>query len=142
MIKFASIRNRLTGTSTRYAALQNTFTNFALLIEAKIPASYGELGIVIKPRNEYGFFTATFAGHTLFFVFTTSSLNELLQGRVNCYLQRDFPDTARILIGGFTFKPNGETDLKDADNDDMMDISTGFGAIAVTLHFIDLAMSK
>ncbi|SJM92173.1 conserved hypothetical protein [Crenothrix polyspora] len=132
--------------SNQHIALTLVFKEFAHFIKDCILApSIANHSIAASLHLDQGFFTTTFAGRTVSFVFTSLLENEasvMLVGNVKCYIKKDFPEPKLIEFGGFTFNEKGHTNIKIPDSDATVHITNDMGTFLMALHFIHQSLSK
>jgi len=138
MLKWNALHDILEKTSIRHRQLASRFDVFAKFACDQLTAkSFHIKGITAELHGEQGFFTTTFAGRVLDFVFSsTSDSPGSLIGTVKCYIKRDVPQLINIELGGFTFNGSGQTNLIDPENNDPIYIDSDIPSLYVALHFI------
>lgn len=144
MLTWNQLHLRLEGASNRHAQLAAKFQSFAKFIEEQVTAEHFHIkGISASLQLDKGYFTTTFAGRTVRYTFSsTTSENGTLIGTVACDLLKEHPEKTLISVGGFTFTPNGQTNLKDPEDGDPIIIDSDTPALYVGLHFIHESLSK
>lgn len=118
MLTWNDVHTKITKTSNEFSFLQSKFNKFFEHIESQINRPALKLKNIQIHKNADAFFTSTFAGRDLTFVFTTR-LNGSgpLTGHIACYMQCKFPENKLILIGSFEFSTSGKTTLIVEEND-------------------------
>jgi len=144
MLDWRQLYQNLVGASNRYKPLASRFEEFAKLVESQVaqPAFYIK-GITTSLHLDQGYFTTTFAGHTIVFSFTSLlEGNGSLKGNVQCYLKKEFPEPLHVKICEFNFDDSGRADLKAPDKGIGIFIDDDDrGALHTALHFIHESLS-
>lgn len=140
MLSNNDLHSALRSTSSRHDALVKKFNEFDRLVEATVtPEQFSipniEFERELAARNG---FALTFAGRKIYFIFRSgiTSPNTTVRGHVDCYLSPDFPREEVDHLGGFSFKPNGETDMQDPETEDQLFLDWDESALHISLHFI------
>ncbi len=144
MLKSIALHQKLENAAHRHQLLASRFNEFAMFVEDQVTQQAFQIkGIAASLHLDHGFFSTTFSGRTLNFVFSsTNGENGALIGNVQCYLKREFPETRYIEIGEFTFTENGQTNLLEPEVDAPITIDAGIPSIYVALHFIEASLSS
>jgi hypothetical protein len=140
------LHDNLDKASTQHTALASVFREFANFVKDCIQApSIANHSITSSLHLDHGFFTTTFAGRTVSFVFSSSLEDEKsvnLVGNVQCYIKKEFPEPKQIEFGGFTFNEEGYTNIKIPDSNETIHIANDIGTLLMALHFIHDSLSK
>lgn len=138
MLEWNPLNKTLETAASRHLKLISLFDTFAKFVESQVtPQTFHIKGITASLHLGQGFFTTTFAGRTLHFVFSsTAEDDKALVGNVTCYLKREFPEQSHIEIGKFTFNGNGQTNLIEPEDNEPITIVSDFPSLHLALHFI------
>ena len=138
MLNEKQLNGQLINAAAQHAKLAAKFTALAQHVKAQVnEAHYPVKGITAILHLEQGFFSTTFAGRTLSFVFTSSFVAEAsLSGHVRCYLKKYFPQHEQVLLGGFSFSASGKTSPIALSNPVAADMDTTQGARLIILRFL------
>ncbi|MCX7088755.1 MAG: hypothetical protein NTV00_11970 [Methylococcales bacterium] len=132
--------------ASQHKALSTVFNEFANFVKDCIQTpSIANHSITASLNLSQGFFTTTFAGRTVSFVFTSSlasSDSENLVGNVRCYIKKEFPEPKQIEFGGFTFNEEGFTNINIPNSEDTIRITNDLGTLLMALHYIHESLSK
>ena len=143
---FTQLHDNLDKYSNQHIALTAVFEEFANFVKDCIQSpSIANHNITAVLHLNHGFFTTTFAGRIVSFVFTTTLENEAstsLVGNVKCYIKKDFPECKQIEFGGFTFNEEGRTNIKIPPSEDTIRITNDIGTLLMALHFIHESLLK
>ena len=144
MLTWNQLYQNLKDASYRHNELLSRFGEFAKLVASKVDEqSFHIKGLTTELHLDQGYFTTTFAGRTIMFIFT-SLLEDSgrLKGNIQCYLKKEFPELTHIKIGEVNFNGDGLVDLKMPDQDSIIYIDNEkMGALYVLLHFIHKSLS-
>jgi hypothetical protein len=139
------LHNSLDKVSTEHKALALKFQEFARFVKdcTQTPSVANHSISVSLQQLDKGFFTTTFASRTVSFVFN-SVLQESgnLEGYVQCFVFKEFPEPRQIKFGEFKFDEAGHTNLKLPHEDAQIDIANNFGTLHIALHFIRESLSN
>lgn len=143
MLDWNQLNKNLVRVSDKHSKLASKFGEFAKLVESQVnEPTFRIKGITTSLHLDQSYFTITFAGHTIVFLFTSLlEGGETLKGSVQCYLRKEFPEPLHIKIGEFSFTRSGQTDLKTPDEGDEIIIDVDVAALYVALHFINEGLS-
>jgi hypothetical protein len=138
------LHDNLDKASDQHTALTSVFDEFANFVKDCIQApSIANHSITAVLHLDRGFFTTTFAGRTVSFVFTSSlEKSGNLIGNVTCYIKKEFPESKLIEFGGFTFNEEGYTNIIVPNSNDTIHIANDLGTLLMALHFIHDSLSK
>ncbi len=139
------LHKNLDKVSTEHKALALKFQEFARFVkDCTQTPSVANQSITVSLQNlDKGFFTATFASRTVSFVFTSIlQENGTLEGYVQCFVFKEFPEARQIKFGEFKFDETGHTNLKLPNEDAQIDIANNFGTLHIVLYFIRESLSN
>jgi hypothetical protein len=138
MLNWKQLHQTLESASSQHKALTSKFEEFAKRVDSQVTAAAFHInGMTLSQHLDQGFFTTSFVGRTISFVFTSSlEGGGSMLGIVKCYLQKDHPEPKQIQLGEFTFTASGKTNLKASDEVDTIIINDDRAALYVALHFI------
>ena len=144
MLKWKQLNQTLETVASRHLQLISRFDTFANFVESQVTSQTFHIkGITSTLHLEQGFFTTTFAGRTLHFVFSsTTEDGKTLFGNVACYLKRELPEQAHIEIGKFTFNGGGQTNFIEPEENDPLTIASDISSLYIALHFINESLSQ
>lgn len=144
MIKWNLLHQVLEASESRHLQLFSRFEKFAKHVEIQVAAQGFHIkGIAVSLHLEQGFFTITFAGRTLFFVFSSTAKDGgALVGNVTCYIKREFPEQALIEFGKFVFTGGGQTTLIEPEDNDPLTMDADISSLYIALHFIHESLSQ
>ena len=144
MLDWNQLHQNLEKTSNRHRQLASRFEQFAKFVAEQVTAQLFHIkGIGISLCLDQGFFTTTFAGRTLQFVFASvPEETGTLVGHVTCYLKKEIPALEYIPIGEFRFTGSGQTTLVDPKKNEPITIDVDLDALYVALNFIHESLSK
>lgn len=144
MLNEKQLHDQLSNAALQHRKLAAKFAEMAKHVETQMSAPrYPVPGIATTLQLEQGFFTTTFAGRTLSFVFSSSLGTEgSLIGQVACYLKKDFPQPVHLALGGFGFSASGQTSRTVLPDHVPADMDTDLGASLITLHFIHASLTQ
>lgn len=144
MLVSSNLSNSLQATSRHYANLKKNFAEFVASLEEGLghPNSIVE-GLSVKPNLDINQAEITFVGRSFRLVFSVAIAEEKYRpiGVVRCYSLVEYPETTLIDTGGFTFKPNGESNLKDSDND-WLYVNHDWAARCIGMYLVHEALRK
>ena len=143
MLEWTTLHQGLEIAAHKHQLLASRFNAFAMYVEDQITQQTFHIkGLTVSLHLEHGFFSTTFSGRALHFVFTSTTQDgDTLIGNVTCYLKREFPEQKFTEIGRFTFSENGQTSLTESDNSSPISIAADLPALNVALHFIAESLS-
>jgi hypothetical protein len=140
------LHDNLDKASDQHTALTSVFEGFANFVKDCIQSpSIANHSITASLHRDQGFFTTTFAGRMVSFVFTSSLEDEVsgtMVGNVKCYIKKEFPEPKQIEFGGFTFDEKGHTNIKIPDSNETIHIANDLGTLLMALHFIHDSLSN
>jgi hypothetical protein len=139
------LHETLAAVSRRHNDLKAQFADFANLIEARFTKpDFFVKGITVKPVLDSNYIEVGFAGRMLHFVFSSfiADPDGALVGLVHCYLVLDVPEKKLMPLRGFSFKPDGESDILNPEDGRPLCISSDTTAIYLALHLINESLSK
>jgi hypothetical protein len=144
MAYLAQLHDNLHKVSDQHTALASVFEGFANFVKDCIQSpSIANHSITANLYLEQDFFTTTFAGKTVSFVFgTTLEQDRNLVGNVTCYLKKNFPEPKLIEFNSFTFNEEGFTNINIPNTNDTIHIANDLGTLLMALHFIRESLSK
>ena len=145
MLTNGQLHEILAAVSLRHNSLKAKFAEFAKHLETALPKDdYLVKGISVKTVLESDYVELRFAGRVLKFVFTSlvPEAQHKLVGSVQCYLVVDTPERKLVEVGGFTFKPSGESDIKPPPDNDPIHVNFDTSALYIALNLIHEALSK
>jgi len=144
MLEWSQLHPNLERASSRHRQLLEKFERFAKFVEEQVTApTFHIKGLGITSSLDQGFFSTTFAGRTLQFRFESAlGDKEVLVGKVNCYLKKEFPALEYLSIGGFGFTTTGQTTLVDPNDKDPISIDTDIGALHLVIDYIHESLSR
>lgn len=144
MLEWNSLHQTLETSANRHLQLSSRFDKFAKHVETQVtPQEFHIKGITVSLHPEQGLFTTTFAGRTLYFVFSSTAKDkEALVGNVKCYLKMKFPEQAYIELGNFTFTGSGQTNFTEPEYNDPLTIDSELSSLHIALHFIHKSLSR
>ncbi|MND58715.1 hypothetical protein D3C80_498840 [compost metagenome] len=145
MLKNAELHNSLEAISRQHIVLKAKFIEFVEHIES----SFGEFNPPIKGLSvkrtldtnhvDIGFVDKTF--RLVFSMTTTEQLSHPL-GVVRCYSIEEYPEKTLIDTGGFTFMPNGQSNLENPSEEGQLYIHFVGDAINIGLHLVHESWPK
>ncbi len=143
MLNWDQLYKNLVRVSDKHGKLAAIFGAFAKLVEAQVnEPTFHIKGITTSLHLAQSYFTTTFAGRTILFLFTSLlESNGTLKGNVQCYLMKECPDPLHVKLGEFNFSGSGQTNLKMPDDGDEIIITIDVAALYVFLHFIHESLS-
>ena len=144
MLKWNPLHQSLEKTANRHLQLYSRFDAFAKFVQVQVTHhDFHIKNIGVSLQLEKNFFTTTFAGRTLYFVFSsTVGDGGLMVGNVKCLVEISFPEKTYSEIGEFTFTGNAQTNLIEPEDNDPITIDTDLSSLYVALHFINESLSK
>lgn len=144
MLKWNQLHQQLEGVANRHSQLAAKFQVFAKFVGEQVMApAFHIKGISVSFHLEEGYFTASFAGRTLRFAFSSAmSENGSLAGTVTCSLVKEIPETSLVQVGEFTFTGSGKTNLINPEDGDPIIMDDDNPALYIGLHFIYESLSK
>lgn len=144
MLEWNQLHQELEKAANRHRQLAAKFDQFAKLVAEQVVApAFHIKGIGISLNLDQRFFSTTFAGRTLHFIFeSVPGENGALVGQVTCYLKKEIPTPEYISIGDFQFTGSGQTTLIDPMENDPVNIDTNLGALYVVLNYIHESLSR
>jgi hypothetical protein len=133
----------LEATSRRFRDLKKQFEEFAMSVQGHLMDQESPLKpLKVTYAKDANHFEIAFADRTFDFVFslTTPAGQKSVVGSVQAYSKVDIPEKKITHIGGFTFRPNGEADMKYGT--DPIYITAPTGGSYLVLHFLNEGFSK
>lgn len=144
MLVSSNLSDSLQATSRHYANLKKNFAEFVESLEKGLgqPNSIVE-GLSVKPNLDITQVEIAFVGRAFQLVFSVAIAEEKHRpiGVVRCYSLVEYPEKKVIDTGGFTFKPNGESNLKDSDND-WLYVNHDWAARCIGMYLVHEALRK
>jgi hypothetical protein len=144
MLTWSDLHRRLGALSARHAQIVEKFDCFAKHVERQVAEPEFHIqGICTSLHLEQSYFTASFAGRTVRFQLSTPIGDSgTLKGRVVCYLVNSFPAESLVELSCFSFSGSGETDVRDPEENDPVNISVEIGALYLALLAIHESLQK
>ena len=144
MLEWNQLHQDLEKASNRHRQLAAKYEQFARFVAEQVTsAGFHIKGISISLNLDQGFFSTTFAGRTLQFMFeSVPNESGTLVGKVTCYLKREFPTPEYISIGDFQFTGSGQTNLVNPEENDPITIDYDLAALYVALNYIHKSLSR
>lgn len=136
----------LTTTSRQHITLTAKYSEFAENLEHAFGSPRSEMkGLSVKRTPDTATVGIDFVSISLRLVFSTVIRKEEPNrtiGIVRCYSLETYPEEKSVDIGGFTFKPNGDSDLIDPSEDEPLNITHQRSAWHIGMHLIHEALIK
>ncbi|MEI7535653.1 MAG: hypothetical protein WCJ76_00510 [Comamonadaceae bacterium] len=143
MLEWTTLHQNLETAAHKHHLLASRFNAFAMSVEDQITQQTFHIkGITVSLHLEHGFFSTTFSGRALHFVFasTTQDSGNLI-GNVKCFLKREYPESRYLEIGQFTFAESGQTSLTEPQSGGPVAIDSDLSSLNVALHFISASLA-
>lgn len=144
MLEWNQLHQNLQKTSNRHRQLAGKFEQFAKYVAEQVTAPAFHIKDIGATLNlDQGFFSTTFAGRTLQYVFeSVSEENGTLVGKVTCYIKKEFPSLEYVSIGDFRFTGSGQTTLVDPAENAPITIDVDVAAQYIALNYIHESLSR
>lgn len=144
MLVSRNLSDSLNATSRHYATLKTKFAEFVKHLENGLghPGSILE-ELSVAPSLDTNQVDINFVGRAFRLVFSVAIAEQEHRpiGVVRCYSFVEYPEKKLIDTCGFTFKPNGESNLKDSDND-WLYVDHDWAARCICMHLIHESLTK
>lgn len=137
MNQWNKLNNNLATIAANNARLEQRFGDFATYIKETNEDNFHLKGISSSYNEGDNYFLVYFSGKIFRFQFSTQ-LDEqgALHGKVDCYLMPAFPKEDPELLSAFTFSGSGQTELKEADTGDPLNLTYDIAALYIALDSI------
>ncbi|MGL4249770.1 MAG: hypothetical protein ACRCR1_03790 [Aeromonas sp.] len=136
----------LTTTSRQHITLIAKYSEFTENLEHAFGSPNSAMkGLSVRCIPDSTTVDINFVGISLRLVFSTSIRKEEPNrtiGIVRCYSLETYPEEKSVDVGGFTFKPNGDSDLIDPSEDEPLNITHQRSAWHIGMHLIHEALIK
>lgn len=133
MLEWKQLDETIASAANRHQQLHGRFNTFANYINDHL--KYNGLVVVLKLDEDY--FSITFAGRTLNYVFSSAfGTSGALIGNVKCFLEIEWQECEYNEIDAFTFTGTGETNLTKPDDSDSFSINDDVDSLHIALHFV------
>lgn len=136
----------LTTTSRQHITLAAKYSDFADNLEHAFGSPNSAMkGLSVRRIPDTTNVDINFVGISLRLVFSTAIRKEEPNrniGIVRCYSLETYPEEKSVDVGGFTFKPNGDSDLIDPSEDEPLNITHQRSAWHIGMHLIHAALIK
>jgi len=144
MQPWSALHENLGGWANRYQQLLAKFSEFANLVKTQVAVqTFHVKGIEVALHLNEGYFTTTFLGRTVRYVFSASvSASGSMVGMVHAYRVTTFPEVTATEVNSLTFTPSGQTNLIDPKENDPLNITYDLAAIYITLDTIHSSLTK
>ena len=135
---------RLATVEKKHQQMAKKFAEFSGFVSSELTASNFLIkGILVTPADTSDQFSVSFAGRTIHFAFSVAMPGDSTTvGRISCFLEKFLPKAELEQIGSFSFKSDGETSEKDAQDEDPIYLDHPNGASAIAMHYLNVALSK
>jgi hypothetical protein len=116
MPEWEQLHKKLVGVSNKHSNLVSIFGEFAKQVESQVKEPASRIrGITTSLHLDQSYFTITFTGRDILFLFKSLLEGDELKGNVQCYIKKEFPEPIYDKFGEFTFTGGGQTNLKMLD---------------------------
>ena len=142
MITWTEVNRNLSSINSNYLLLREKFVKFAIVFESQLKEPNIKVkGISTELFLDKNYFNVSFAGKEIRFEFRTCINDGGLAGMVVCYLEPDFPKTEPICLNTINFSSTGRTDLRDASDGDILNITYDTSAVYIIFNILNDAFS-
>ena len=145
VLKNGDLYDALAGTSRHYITLKSKFNEFVGHFAKGFEQSDALIkGISVNASTDTDQVDIVFVGMTLRLVFSVAITESLHRpvGIIRCYSLVNYPEAKLIETCNFTFKPNGESNLNDATDNDPLYVNNQWSARYIGLHLIHESLVK
>ncbi|MGS4906618.1 hypothetical protein ACVDHI_00425 [Aeromonas sp. 25-248] len=146
MLTEDELRTALITTSRQHITLTAKYSEFAENLEHAFGSPNSEMkGLSVRRIPDTSTIEINFVGISLRLIFSTVIRKEEPNrniGIVRCYSLETYPEEKSVEVGGFTFKPNGDSDLIDPAEDEPFNITHHRSAWHIGMHLIHQALIK
>lgn len=143
MLTNGQLHDAVATNSRRYADLKAKFAEFTTIVSTNLTRpDFPVRAITVKPMLDANLVEIGFAGRTLQLYFSAAIPEEsqMLMGSVQAYIVRKLPKEESVHVDGFSFKPNGESNIK--IEGDLLYVTWDLGAIYLALHLLNESLRK
>jgi len=142
--------NVLNIVSKDYDDLASSFKTFADYVKTETSQTKIEVSVHdTQGENSYGWFTTKFAGHLLYFAFSSHlykseviESNESLKGKVECYIEKNYSEHKKSKLGEFTFNTRGYTNIKEPEENSFLNIKEQSDVLIIVFQYIYKSLSE
>lgn len=144
MLTWNQLHENLARAAKRHQQLHALFVQFGNYVTDQVSATDFHIkGFTSAFDSEQGVLTVNFASRTLLFSFSSAQGESgTLKGKVSVYLVRKFPKLEFEQIGGVVFDGNGQTDVVEPGEKDVLYLNCDTTALYIALHFVHESLGR